>query len=453
MGLDKINILQISARAGISERAFQIFSENLDRDVFSVYVATGKHGKEPDVRSDILKKKGLPVYEFNADYDGLSDFLIEKSIDIVHIHTTEPGQPHGVFEALRKTNISMVETNVFGYYDKNQANNNLIDRHLFISKDAAYGYMRRGGVKIEDFLRIGNVIYNPVPTDEFNANLPSKDEILKIKSKLGVEDNYLMLRVGRADIWKWNYYPVDVMNLLVRKLKNVRYVIVGGIPKLIEDYIKKKHLEKYFISLGQIVDQKKLIRIYHSIDVLAHMSRIGESFGTTIAEAMAARKPVIVNSTPWKDNAQIELVDNNITGFTKLTPKDYANAIYYLFKNKKTADEMGIAGYKKAKTHFDGKKLTRMVEKIYIDIIARKRRIPRNLINRYSKIKLIPTNRDIANYKNEYKRRLRTSYGDSNLFERFACMMKYAFPHGFHELPMYAKYFSRFIKLPKFVKT
>jgi hypothetical protein len=58
-------------------------------------------------------------------------------------------------------------------------------------------------------------------------------------------------------------------------------------------------------------------------DVMLHYARYGESFGYALAEAALAGLPVIVQSTPWGDNAQAELIRDGETGFVV---RDYPGA-------------------------------------------------------------------------------------------------------------------------------
>ena len=44
------------------------------------------------------------------------------------------------------------------------------------------------------------------------------------------------------------------------------------------------------------------------MDGFLHVSRIGESFGMVLCEAMLCGVPVVTLSTPLKDNSQLEVV-------------------------------------------------------------------------------------------------------------------------------------------------
>ena len=60
----------------------------------------------------------------------------------------------------------------------------------------------------------------------------------------------------------------------------------------------------------------ELAAFYGSLDALAHANDTGESFGLVIAEAMACGLPVVTHPCPGeRDNAQLDLVQDGVTGF------------------------------------------------------------------------------------------------------------------------------------------
>jgi glycosyltransferase involved in cell wall biosynthesis len=80
-----------------------------------------------------------------------------------------------------------------------------------------------------------------------------------------------------------------------------------------------------------------------SLDVVLHTSSIGESFGYGIAEPMNFGKPVIANSTPWADQAQIELVRHGECGFIAGTPAAMAAAMLTLACDSELRGKFGHA--------------------------------------------------------------------------------------------------------------
>ena len=90
-------------------------------------------------------------------------------------------------------------------------------------------------------------------------------------------------------------------------------------------------------------DHQELRRTVASLDVVLHTSSIGESFGYGIAEPMNFGKPVIANSTPWADQAQIELVRHGECGFIAGTAATMADAIRTLAGNSDMRAKFGHA--------------------------------------------------------------------------------------------------------------
>ena len=85
-----------------------------------------------------------------------------------------------------------------------------------------------------------------------------------------------------------------------------------------------------FVLLPATNDSHELARTIASLDAVLHTSVVGESFGYGIAEPMNFAKPVVANSTPWQDQAQIELVRHGECGFIASTPQTIAEAILKL---------------------------------------------------------------------------------------------------------------------------
>lgn len=212
---------------------------------------------------------------------------------------------------------------------------------------------------------------------------------------------------------------------LVKKIPDVKFLIIGGVPEQIKNKIEKLGLKKNIIDIG-VLSEEDLIKTYYTLDVLAHSARRGESFGITIAEAMAAGKPVVVNSTPWADNAQIELVDNNETGLVANTPRTYADAVAFLLENKNEANRMGTKGKEKAKREYDSKRAAKMCEKLYLELLTKKgEKIDKETLQRYENIEYFPTNSDILSYSKQYKKRVLSQFERPTLAEKLSFEIRY----------------------------
>jgi glycosyltransferase involved in cell wall biosynthesis len=423
--VQKIRVLQVANQLSIggTEKALQVFCQHLNKEVFEV-AACGIY--EGGIRGEFLRGKRIETHVLNGDFSRLESLLNKERVDVIHFYrgwTTK--ELRAVVNAARRVGVQViVETNIFGHYSLEDTER-FVDRHFLISKTVALEYAARGKISMHQFLDKCRVLYIPVDLDEFGKDPPSQEQRDQFRHKIGVEpDCPLICRVGRPDNRKWNSFPVNMMWLLTRKIPNVKYLVVGGLPDWVHKKIRRYHLEKNFIDFG-VAFGRELLAIYHAIDLLAHTSRIGESFGCTIAEAMSAGKPVVVDSTPWGDNAQVELVDNGVTGFVATTPRTYADAVAYLLRHPVEAKRMGQVGYEKAKRTFDAERTVRLLEKYYIELLVSKGiHLDKRLVEHYSHFEQFPSNREILNYPFEYQQRLSNCYGKVRLHERIWLRIK-----------------------------
>jgi hypothetical protein len=66
------------------------------------------------------------------------------------------------------------------------------------------------------------------------------------------------------------------------------------------------------------------------MDGFLHLSRIGESFGMVLCEAMLCGVPVVTLSTPLKDNSQLEVVGHGVGGLVALAAEAVPDAMVAL---------------------------------------------------------------------------------------------------------------------------
>jgi len=439
----KINVLQVCNQLGIggTEKCLQIFTENLDKNIFNVYVCGINQGGE---RGDLLRKKGFEVYIIDNSQKKLIKLIKKKNIQIVHIHRAGSEEPFVIMAAKEAGVPLVIETNVFGLVDSSPSGK-LLDHHLFVSKMCALRYQRWTKIANENFFENCKVLYNPLNLNDFeNAGILDSEK-QKLKNSLGIGKNDPVIgRIGRSDIVKWGNICIDMMKYLVKIIPDVKYIIVGA-PQSIVEKTKKKKISKNIIFLKNVFG-REIIKFYNSIDILVHSSKIGESFGYTIAEAMVAKKPVVVNSTPLADNAQIELVDNGKTGFIANSPKEYAESISYLLNNGAIAKEMGMAGYKKVKREYEAIKTTRVLEKIYINLLQKKGiMLNEKILKRYANIEYFPSKEDIFKFKEEYEKRLKDCFGKASVAYTLEV---FSYKH-FINKPLLLKSSKRFINITK----
>lgn len=409
----QVNVLQVCNQLGMggAEKTLQIFSKYLNSDVFRVYVSALSKGGE---REKILRNMGFEVHVVGNHQRRLVDLMRAKQIHVLHVHRAGSEEPLSILAAKDAGVPVIVETKVFGLVDDSYSGK-LVDRRLFVSKMCAIRYQHWTGMSNREFHKTSSVLYNPIDPEEFETHMLLQRDVDKAKESLGIPvDAPVIGRIGRPDPRKWSDFCIRMMPHLIRRIADVRYIVMG-IPQAKKLEISRRGLTHHFIFRESSPDPAQVVQFYSLIDVLAHSSRTGESFGLSIAEAMAAGRPVVVNSTPMRDNAQVELVDNGKTGFVANSPRAYAEAVAYLLRNKEIAQRMGLAGRQKAAQDYHAPELALMLEKLYLQLLRSKGvQVDDAIMARYDDVQQVPSENDVGAFREEYQQRLTTCWGRPN---------------------------------------
>jgi glycosyltransferase involved in cell wall biosynthesis len=307
-----------------------------------------------------LERAGIPLVvcpstPITAQIDFLADHL--QSADAIHAHC--PGTPHqgdilGQTLTALDRKIPVVQTNIFGRLD-NPAEDEWTNFRLFISWTSCVQAARRSRRKLDlDFFRRQSVAVYPV-IDPFGimtygeSRMPDREgRITDMKSDLLAQavafrehlaipkDAVVFGRFSRPEPNKWTPIVLDAFLAAYRTNPNIRLILREAPPAVAEGLISsrlaewfplpnqepgtKNHQRNFpIVLMTATADPKELMTSQLACDVVLHTSSIGESFGYGLAEPMALGKPVITNSVPWHDQAQIELVRHGECGFITST--------------------------------------------------------------------------------------------------------------------------------------
>ena len=235
---------------------------------------------------------GRPVGSKNPYYILKFNYRINKiSPDIIHIHT-----PSIIRYFLPFVKYKMCVTK----HDVHKEQEN-----RFLSK---YSHIYSISTSVKDYLLSATgvkskVIYNGIDIDGIlSKNRPySPDKVLKL------------VQVGRL------YHPVKGQDVLIEAVKiiklkggDVHLYLIGDGPsrEYLENLISKNDLNKNITLLGA-KSQQYIFDHLCEYDLFVQPS-INEGFGLTVAEAMAAKLPVLIS----ENQGPLEIIDNGKYGFS-----------------------------------------------------------------------------------------------------------------------------------------
>lgn len=272
----------------------------------------------------------------------LEEFLYSGWTEIAHIHV--PGYAienpiYNIIERRGQRPFKVIETNVFGRLKDPRANQHT-DARLFISMASGAQALKRSRIRhVSDLPIPHSVVYYPV-------ELPPQvtvTERRRLREELGIgENDILVIRTGRPDARKWGSWEASSF-AAARKNNPHLFFLLMQPPDRLRHEIETDRWGPGFLCLDMDKSQERIGKLCQSADLMLHAARSGESFGYSIAEGMAAGLPIVTLSTPWGDNAQVELVRNMETGFVCTTVSGLARAVLQLSQDPDLRRSLGAA--------------------------------------------------------------------------------------------------------------
>ena len=202
-------------------------------------------------------------------------------------------------------------------------------------------------------------VYNGIDTARFD---PATSGV-KLRQELAIENDFVVLYVGRLAWNKGLQYLVESMRVVRREIPNSKLLICGRgrLEPQLREQVESSGLEKVTVFLGMVPDEM-LPQYYACSDVVVAPS-IFEPFGLVPLEAMSMRKPVVACSV----GGIPEAVQDGRTGLL-VPPRDsaaIAGAVVSLANDLALAQSLGLNGRRLVEERFTLREMALKTRRCY----------------------------------------------------------------------------------------
>ncbi|MFX1394335.1 MAG: glycosyltransferase family 4 protein [Promethearchaeota archaeon] len=295
---------------------------------------------------DIINSNALRSYQ--EDIGSIVSILKKKPFIIT---------PHGAISINWSYNDKipkMIHDKTIGYFKRK-----LLNPHFIAVAKNEIPIIKKYGI---DDTHI-HYIPHGVNTDIFKP-VNSDD----LKKKWNLENSNIILYVGRIAKGKGVDILIKILNLIVKKNKNVKLIIIGpdaGFLQIVRSLIHKYNLSKYVIFPG-FIPKKNLAKYYSMSDLVVYPSS-QEIFGMVITEAMACEKAVISSDIMGPKEIILDGKTGYLSNFKNLN--EVSQMILDLLNDKKQLITMGKNGLERVKNKYSWQKAAKNYFTLYKKIL------------------------------------------------------------------------------------
>ena len=337
------------------------FPKYVDNQPFEIFRTTSSKGPEGYYA-------GLPSMDAK-----LAKYLKNKKIDLIHFHSpftmgkyfVKYGKKHNIptifsFHTKFKEDFQrMLKTKSLVNFMMNYIMKtiNKADYVWTVSNGAAEVLREYGCTKNIEVIRNGTDLTLP-------ENQEEKIKLVNQTYNLENEEN-VFLSVGRIVENKKLDLALDAMKIVKDKGHNFKYLIVGDGPYLkdLKEKVKKLNLENEVIFTGKIMDRDFLSAHYLRSDLFIFPSTFDTASLAPI-EAAALKLPSIMT----RGCSTAEIITENVNGFlADETPESWAEKICEIINDKEKLKTVKEATYAQVYKSWD--QVAEEVSKRYREII------------------------------------------------------------------------------------
>lgn len=346
---------------------------------------------------NILKVPGIPCGIFDYRISGVYPLkalkIIKKwNLDVIHTHTEFS---IGTFARLisKQYNIPLVHTYhtmyeeyiyyiTKGYFSK--ASKKLVEyltlflcdklvEELIVPTKKTYDLFKEK-YKVK---RDVNIIPTGIDVSRFYKENIDKEKVNELRRDLKLSRfNFNILYVGRIAKEKSIDFLINNFKDIVKKIPRAKLIIVGDGPDMKEliDLVDKNKLNRNCLFTGKVPwNEVPLYYMLSSVFVTASKS---ETQGLTVIEAMAASKPVVAIN----DESFSLVIESYKDGILFNDDKEYKDAIYMLYKDRKLRDKISLEARKTANNYSDLSYAKKVLE-VYKKVINKDSNFIHKIIN------------------------------------------------------------------------
>ena len=346
---------------------------------------------------NILKVPGIPCGIFDYRISGVYPLkalkIIKKwNLDVIHTHTEFS---IGTFARLisKQYNIPLVHTYhtmyeeyIYyiskGYFSK--ASKKLVEyltlflcdklvEELIVPTKKTYDLFKEK-YKVK---RDVNIIPTGIDVSRFYKENIDKEKVNELRRDLKLSRfNFNILYVGRIAKEKSIDFLINNFKDIVKKIPRAKLIIVGDGPDMKEliDLVVKNKLNRNCLFTGKVPwNEVPLYYMLSSVFVTASKS---ETQGLTVIEAMAASKPVVAIN----DESFSLVIESYKDGILFNDDKEYKDAIYMLYKDRKLRDKISLEARKTANNYSDLSYAKKVLE-VYKKVINKDSNFIHKIIN------------------------------------------------------------------------
>ncbi|WP_374494568.1 glycosyltransferase [Zoogloea sp.] len=318
---------------------------------------------------------GPAFLRYSSQLNALEGFCVNESVDIVHLHSLWTYPSYVAWRVAKRIGIPLVlsaRSNLYAASLKRSAWKKGLAKVAFVSQlledvECIHATSDEEASEIEalGLKKAVRVVGNGVSVSEFDV-LPERTSA---KAHLDLSDeSFVLLFFSRVHPRKGLHRLVSVWSALAKEHENLVLVVAGPNedPVYFSEILKSvrdKGLESRFKYLGMLGGQSRLA-VMSASDVFVLPTDF-ENFGMAIAEAMAARLPVITtHGTPWRELPKVD------AGWWIDTSEEaLMSALLNALSLKDRLPNMGVNGRRFVEEHYGWGAAAKEMRRVYEEIL------------------------------------------------------------------------------------